>query len=398
MLAFFLAVHAPASIDPAAMALLKKNRDAMLALRGYRAECRTATKNLKPSSGHPPQRYEFATLIAAKPNLMRYDMWEPKGLSSIVARPATTPDITFVSNGKKQWTQFGRSYRVRDGASPEELNTILEPWDGFYAATNSLYEEALRARKDKKPIVVRPAGRERVDGVLCDKIQVDIKDEYNGNAIETRKTVFLRPDGLVRRQIMTFLSRGSGYTATADLIRIEKNPDLRTVKYAYTPPKGIALEVPHKEEPLLAKGTPAPDFAVNDKDGKAMRLSDLKGKVVVLDFWASWCGPCMASMPHTQSVADKLQKEGLPVVVLAVDDGETSADFAAWAKKTGTKYPALTFAYSPQKDDVSGKLFKVTGIPTQYVIDASGNICASFVGFGGPTDDLEKAVRAALKP
>lgn len=388
----------PPAVEPAAMALLKKNRDAMLALRGYRAECRTLQRPLQPKPGRAAQSYQFAALTAAKPNLMRYDMWQPRASAPLLARPATTPDITFVSDGTTQWQQFGKVYETKAHPAAADLNTILEPWGGFYTTTGSVYDEVTGARKAGKPISVVGKGRAKVDGVLCDVVETDVKDAYEGSPVETRKTLFLRPDGLVRRQVMAWSSNGRGYVATADLVRIEKNPDLRAVRYAYAPPAGVALEKPREETPVLANGTPAPDFAAKDKNGKPLRLSDLKGKVVVLDFWASWCGPCMASMPHTQEIAAKLQKEGLPVVVLAVDDGEPSDAFAAWVAGTGaSKYPALSFAYSPQAANVSGKLFQVTGIPTQFVIDAGGTVRASFVGYGGPTDDLEKAVRAALK-
>ena len=92
----------------------------------------------------------------------------------------------------------------------------------------------------------------------------------------------------------------------------------------------------------------------------------------------------------------KLKAEGLPVVMLAVDNGEGRLDFETWVKQKQSSLSALTFVYVSPTQDVSGKLFKVTGIPTQFVLDKDGVICASFVGYDGPTNDLEKAVRAAL--
>ena len=395
MLAFLLALQSP-KLDPRAMALLKKNRDAMLALHGYRARCMMVSKDLDPQPGASPVSYQFSILTAAKPNLMRYDMWEPKNPTFAAKRPDAPTALTIVSNGRKEWIQTRRQYRVLDSSDPKILQTVMEPWDGFYVSDDSLYGQALISQQKKDDISVRALSKEKIDGALCDKVEVDLKQAFDGKSIETVKTVYLRPDGLVRRQVMAVHMGPNSYTSTADLLHIEKNPDLRKQAYVYTPPKGVALQPP-RDESLLANGTSAPDFVAKGKDGAAIKLSDLKGKVVVLDFWASWCGPCMASMPHTQSVADKLQKEGLPVVFLAVDDGEPSDGFNSWITKTGPTYPALTFAYSPQEAHVSTKLYNVTGIPTQYVIDARGAIRASFVGYGGPTDDLERAVRAALK-
>ncbi len=367
----------------------------MITLQGYRAQCTMVTKDLNPQPGASAVTYQLSILTAAKPNLMRYEMWEPKDAVPFATKPSGTPSITIVSNGKKEWIQSRREYKELDNPDLKRLQTVMEPWDGFYVADLSLYSQALTSEKNKEDIAVRMLGAEKIDGMPCSKVEIDLKQQFNGKDVETRKTVYLRPDGLVRREITSVHFGTDNFVSTSDLLRIEKNPDLRQETYAYTPPKGIALEAPAAE--LLASGTPAPDFSAKGKDGSPIKLSDFKGKVVVLDFWASWCGPCMNSMPHTQSVADKLQKEGLPVVFLAVDDGEPADGFNTWVSKTGVTYPALTFAYSPQEALVSSKLYNVTGIPTQYVIDAKGAVRASFVGYGGPTDDLEKALRAAIK-
>lgn len=146
--------------------------------------------------------------------------------------------------------------------------------------------------------------------------------------------------------------------------------------------------------PLLTAGTVAPDFTVQDKDGKPVKLSDYKGKTVVLDFWATWCPPCRASMPHTNEVAQKFA--GQNVAVLAVCIGDTQKAFDEWLPKH-PELAAITFAFDPNSrdKDAAPSLYKVQVIPTQYVINADGKVVKSFVGFSGPTDDLANAIKEA---
>ena len=147
--------------------------------------------------------------------------------------------------------------------------------------------------------------------------------------------------------------------------------------------------------PLLAAGADAPDFAVQDKSGKTIHLSDYKGKTVVLDFWATWCGPCQRSLPHTNTVAR--QFAGKNVVVLAVNVWDTQSAFDQWLPKH-PEYDAVTFAIDTtpaQGQDVASRLYHVSGIPTQYIINPAGKVVKSFVGFGGPSDDLANAITSA---
>lgn len=166
---------------------------------------------------------------------------------------------------------------------------------------------------------------------------------------------------------------------------------------AQSPPEGMTQEQEDKPLPLLANGTTAPDFAGLDINDNPVKLSDLRGKVVVIDFWASWCAPCNVAMPHNQAVMQKLQAEGLPVVMLAVDNSDGREDFDAWVKPKRARMSALTFVYVSPTQDFNRKKFQVTGLPAQYVLDKNGVIRASFVNSLKPNNDLEKAVRAALR-
>ena len=166
--------------------------------------------------------------------------------------------------------------------------------------------------------------------------------------------------------------------------------------FTWTPPADATPYQLLKRDSMLQVGAVAPDFQVEDRNGKPVKLSDFKGKVIVLDFWATWCGPCLESMPHTAKVARKYA--GKEVVVLAVCMHDERDRFTAWVDKH-PEFSHLHFALDPQQggQEVANKIYGVGSIPAQFVIDRDGKIVATFVGYGGPDPSLENAIKEAGK-
>jgi thiol-disulfide isomerase/thioredoxin len=150
--------------------------------------------------------------------------------------------------------------------------------------------------------------------------------------------------------------------------------------------------------PLLEVGALAPDFVSKDLAGKEVRISDSHNKIVVLDFWATWCGPCKASLPHTAEVAKRYKDQG--VVVLANCTSDTRANFDEFVQANREKYAAIEFVCDPHdrgsasyNERASHKLYGVNGIPTQFVIGRDGKIAAVIVGYSDGDHRLEDALK-----
>ncbi len=114
-------------------------------------------------------------------------------------------------------------------------------------------------------------------------------------------------------------------------------------------------------------GEPAPDFTLNDADGNAVSLGDLKGQVVMINFWASWCGPCRQEMPLLEQIHRKYEPLGF--TLLGVNVEENSADGQAFLKDRPVSFPVL---YDPE-NGVS-QLYDVVAMPSTVLIDRRGNV------------------------
>lgn len=144
------------------------------------------------------------------------------------------------------------------------------------------------------------------------------------------------------------------------------------------PEEAIGTSVEILPESGLEKGKAPPDFEVETLDGKTVKLSDYKGKKVMLNFWASWCPPCKAEMPHMQNYyEDFAEDENVEILAVNLTDAEYGG--IDDARQFVEDYE-LTF---PIPTDVNGELektYEILTIPTTYMIDTAGLIQHKIVG------------------
>ena len=133
-------------------------------------------------------------------------------------------------------------------------------------------------------------------------------------------------------------------------------------------PVGCKKETPKEKRPL------APDFTLLSVDGKSINLSQLRGKVVLLDFWATWCAPCRLAIPHLNDLYKAYRERGLEIIGVSLDKGSPER-VKRFAVNMGIQYTII------MADDEVVKNYGISPIPTTYLIDRDGYISNKWVGF-----------------
>lgn len=123
-------------------------------------------------------------------------------------------------------------------------------------------------------------------------------------------------------------------------------------------------------------GSRLPDFSVKDLHGREISSADLHGKVVLIDFWATWCQPCKKEMPGYQKLLERYGSQGFAVIGLKFDTMADTEDPVLFAKKIGVRYP---LAVAP--DDLKQKFGGIEGLPTTMLYDRHGILQEKIVGF-----------------
>jgi len=144
-----------------------------------------------------------------------------------------------------------------------------------------------------------------------------------------------------------------------------------------------------------AGGGNATDFTLNDVDGKSVSLSSYLGKgAIVLSFWATWCKPCKAEMPHLQKLYNEKKDQGFMVLAISIDRSDTEAEVAPYIKKEGFSFPVLL-----DTESRATSLYNPRGAaPYTVIISKSGKIFKQREGFNpGDEKQLEADVEAAMK-
>jgi len=336
------------------------------------------------------------------------------------------PRFDYISDGSTVWiVEHARKRYVEaktDGRTPQELVQELAPTAGQIAPPSA--QVLARAGKPvqhlllmiTKVIDATPEVRDGRNGV---RVNAEGSDEEAGG-FPLKISVWIDDETGLMGECVMDMTEGmkkqyDDYKeAMGDDEDAPEMPEVKSAKYVYTfsevkvneavDPQAFAFTPPadyEKVEDLMPQphgageqmallGKPAPAIKGKLLDGSEFSLEAQKGKVVVLDFWATWCGPCVQAIPHVQAVADKFKDK--PVVVLGVNQDQQNE---ALVKKFLAKKKLTLLQY--MDDGSVQEQYKVSGIPTMVLIDAKGNVQDIKVGFGeGEEDTLTENIEKLL--
>lgn len=233
----------------------------------------------------------------------------------------------------------------------------------------------------------------------------DAKDPIHAGLAHTDRATVLLREGLVGKKAECFAEADkefqaamAAYPATADLYFYDGlalahlNQDdaarARFGKYLTLAPKDDVQReraLRYVDNPDLARARMAPAFSVTTLDGRQVSLDGLAGKVVLIDFWATWCGPCREALPHVREIAQRFSGEPLVVFSVSLDNDE--AAWKTFVAKNGMTW--LQYRDGGWNGPIA-KLFGVTEIPHTFTIDADGVLQDEHIGDAGLEGKLKK--------
>ena len=216
---------------------------------------------------------------------------------------------------------------------------------------------------------------------------------------QSKRTFWIDEKGfLIAREISRAIAKAPGLKHPVEIIQTvsfataRADEELPDSLFVFVPPEDAERVLTFNR---LARrsakfvGETAQDFSLHDLKGRTFRLRDLRGKIVLLDFWASWCGPCRIDLPHIEALYDEYTREEL--VVLGVN-GESETAARSFMQQQGYSFPSLV----DESYEVS-RQYQATSFPTIVIVDREGNIAAYLIGLQRERDLHRALAKAGLQ-
>jgi len=378
--------------QPEPQILLGRVSDTYRNLKSYRFELSIVTESRAKGAQQveSESRSEERVLLAAcKPNLMRIELKNP------------TLSLTKVSDGESSWVSFpalGQYMRKEGGAAdPEIAAAWFKRATSLVADYESLAQRARQARFLRVETI--EVGGRRAD---CQVVEIEYASG-GGGAIRpgSRRTLWIdRARNLVLREITysktrTAFGNSTETKRTVNFTAVDLGAPFSDSIFAFTPQKGdrkvVEFSLLDSARPTAASagradftGGEAIDFTLTDLDGRAVNLRALRGQVVLLNFWATWCGPCVRELPSIERLHRAFKGKGLVTLGLNAEEPAVAREFI--------KRGGYTFATLVDEQRAMTRAYRVSAIPQTLIIDKDGKVAAHFIGMRSEND-----LRAALQ-
>jgi peroxiredoxin/outer membrane lipoprotein-sorting protein len=254
-----------------------------------------------------------------------------------------------ISDGKTMWTYF-----------PESNQYIAFPVGNLRTTIADRYRSIDQTRGS-----ANITGSEHLGDVDCTLVKIERRASVRTLWIDPKTNFILKDDATTTA---TTPSGSTTFHSVTTFTPVRRLPAVDEKLFSFDPEKVQAKprDTLQQQAPTGSVGKHAPDFALSDLQNKPLDLGELKGKVVLLDFWATWCVPCRAELPNLELLHRDFKDKGL--LVLGVD-AEEPKDQMAFMEKFGYTFRSLV-----DPNDKVKNLYNVGGIPTTVLIDKEGNI------------------------
>ncbi len=364
--------------DDKVKTLLSQVAKAYKELTAFSATIETA------STGAQPMKLT-TKLVLQKPNKLAAEIQRPADSARVVAdgkflyADNSTEKTTYVKQPVGSFSDIVQQLARNGGAGIGLLPILL---------TSDKIEEQIVPGQGAKTQI---GPDETVDGVACDVVSAELGTAENGARFTF---AFGKQDHLLRRIALASLKAGSTDGATETYSGLTTSPTITEATFAYTPPAG-AKPIDKPAEPLMydarvKKGAAPLPIAGKDLDGKPVTVAQYKGKVLLIDFWATWCGPCVAEVPNVVKAYNKYHAKGFDVLGVSLDRAPDKAKLQKFLKDQ--KMPWRQIFDGKFWEAANAKAWGVQSIPFMVLIGKDGKIAA--INMRG--EALDPAIKAAL--